>query len=216
MLAATNDTIDVTNEIMLNQIPEPSIHCYSIDTVLDDNQAAHYSTEFLNSIELSGIPQHDLHLKKGAVIFLMRNLRIEHQHCNGSRYIIQDVSAHLITAQRLSSSDPNDVLLIPQIPHLTKDTDFPFIMKRLQFPVKVAFAMTFNRAQGQSLAKCGILLPRSVWTHGQLYVAFSRCSDPQNVKVFVDQENFEDWDLPEGTFTHNVVYTEILHRDQEL
>ncbi|EJK47744.1 hypothetical protein THAOC_33518, partial [Thalassiosira oceanica] len=41
---------------------------------------------------------------------------------------------------------------------------------------------------GQSVDKCGILLPKNVWTHGQIYVAFSRCGNPNNVFVWANQE----------------------------
>ena len=37
---------------------------------------------------------------------------------------------------------------------------------------KIAFTLTINRAQEQSTSKCEILLPKSIWTHGQIYVAF--------------------------------------------
>jgi hypothetical protein len=78
----------------------------------------------------------------------------------GTRYIIVNITQCLITAKCLET---NEIILIPRIPSHTKNLAFE--MNRLQFPVKVAFAMTFNRAQGQSLRKCGILLPTSVWTH---------------------------------------------------
>ena len=41
----------------------------------------------------------------------------------------------------------------------------------------LAYYMIFNRAQGQSLEKCGLLLPQIVFTNGQLYVGLSRCGD---------------------------------------
>ena len=37
---------------------------------------------------------------------------------------------------------------------------------------KIDFTLTINRAQVQSASKCGILLPKSIWTHGRIYVAF--------------------------------------------
>ena len=210
ILCATNETVDKANEELLQKLSTPSAHCHSIDTVLDPDQAAAFQTEFLNSIEYSGLPQHHLHLKKGAVILLMRNLDVKNSHCNGSRYIIEDITRRLIIARRLDSNDDNDTILIPRIPSHTKDTELPFIMKRLQFPVKLAFVMTFNRAQGQSMKHCGILLPTSLWAHGQLYVGASRCSNKRNLKIWADQTEFLNMNLPPGYYTRNVVYTELF------
>jgi ATP-dependent DNA helicase PIF1 len=123
---------------------------------------------------MSGLPEHTLKLKVGAPILLMPNLDVKTGHCNGTRYVIHQMSKFVITAKCLNS---DKIVLVPRIPTFTKDTEYPFIMERLQFPVKLAFALTLDRAQGQSIEKCGILLPTSVWTHGQLYVALSRCSD---------------------------------------
>jgi ATP-dependent DNA helicase PIF1 len=48
-------------------------------------------------------------------------------------------------------------------------SDLPFSFKRLQFPVKVSFAITINKAQGQTFKYVGIDLRTECFSHGQLY-----------------------------------------------
>jgi len=60
-----------------------------------------------------------------------------------------------------------------------------------------------------------ILLPKNVWTHGQIYVAFSRCGNPNNIFVWAEQSQFtgEDCDLnldPNKKYVKNVVYREVI------
>ena len=52
-----------------------------------------------------------------------------------------------------------------------------------QFPVCLAFAMTINKAQGQSIKYVGIDLCTPVFSHGQLYVALSCCTSSDRIKV---------------------------------
>ena len=74
-----------------------------------------------------------------------------------------------------------------------------------------AFALKINRTQGQSAKKCGILLPKNVWTHGQIHVAFSRCGNPRNVFVWAEQSQLKDFDLdPSKRFVKNVVHREVV------
>ena len=80
----------------------------------------------------------------------------------------------------------------PKIPMRYGGKQFQYGLTRLQFPLKMAFALTMNLAQGQSATKCGILLPKSVWTQGQIYVAFSRCGNPNNNCVWAEQEQFTE------------------------
>ncbi|CAG9839206.1 unnamed protein product [Diabrotica balteata] len=47
-------------------------------------------------------------------------------------------------------------VLIPRIPMIP--TDMPFEFKRLQFPIRLAFAMTINKSQGQSFKVCSLNL----------------------------------------------------------
>jgi ATP-dependent DNA helicase PIF1 len=128
------------------------------------------------------------------------------------------MTKHLIKAIRLGGG-PNSEILIPRIPMISKDTDFPVPFKRLQFPVLGAYYLTLNRAQGQTLKCAGMYLPQSVFSHGHLYVGFSRCGDPDCVFVFADQKEFESLRHllpPNMTFTRNVVYREIFQHESLL
>ena len=58
-------------------------------------------------------------------------------------------------------------------------------MRRRQFPVKVAFAMTINKSQGQPFESVGIYLSKPVFGYGQLYVAISRAGIAANTKLFI-------------------------------
>ena len=58
--------------------------------------------------------------------------------------------------------------------------------RRRQFPVRVAFAMTVNKSQGQTFTgRVGLFLPEPVFDHGQFYVACSRTVSPDNMRVCV-------------------------------
>ena len=61
----------------------------------------------------------------------------------------------------------------------------PCTLQRKQFPVKLAFAMTINKSQGQTFEYVGVDLTEEVFSHGQLYVAFSRARRFSAVKVTI-------------------------------
>ena len=162
---------------------------YSIDTVEDIDDSTMFPTGFLNSLSLSGLPKHEPHLKMNSVVILLRNMDIKAGHCNGSRYMVKHIGQFRLVLHKLNAKqdDQNKVLILPRIPMRYGGRSFKFGITRLQFPLKFAFALTINRAQGQSAVKCGILLPKNVWTHGQIYVVFSRCENPNNMYFVAEQ-----------------------------
>ena len=85
----------------------------------------------------------------------------------------------------------------------------PFQMERLQFPVRKVCAITIDKSQGQEFDRVGIYLPKPVFSHGQLYVAFSRARSFSDVFVKVEETSTQGV-IGKVTVTQNVVYPEVL------
>jgi hypothetical protein len=197
ILSPKNISVNDINIQIQSLLPGDS-KCYkSIDTVTDSAQSVYYPTEFLNSLEPPGIPPHNLLLKIGSPIMLLRNLDPP-KLCNGTRLCIKSLLPHLIEATIMTGFGKGEDVFIPRIPLIP--TDLPFDFKRLQFPVRLAFAMSINKAQGQSLKVAGIHLEEPCFSHGQLYVACSRVGTPRNLYIF----------SPDNGRTRNIVYEKAL------
>jgi len=105
----------------------------------------------------------------------------------------------------LTGANIGEEVLVPRIALNTTDVKWPFTLQRRQFPVRICYAMTINKSQGQTLSKVGLYLKKPVFTHGQLYVAVSRCTSRSGIKVLIEND-----DGTCGSETRNVVYTEVL------
>ncbi|UYV81677.1 hypothetical protein LAZ67_20001950 [Cordylochernes scorpioides] len=150
ILAPKNTTLCAReiNNTILNSIPGESKIYRSIDTMVDPDESVSYPPEFLNSLELSGTPSHKIVLKVGVPVILIRNLDPP-RLCNGTRLCITQMGTNVLQARILTGSFRGEEVLIPRIPIIPND--LPFKFRRLEFPVMVAFAMTINKSQGQTL-----------------------------------------------------------------
>jgi len=100
-------------------------------------------------------------------------------------------------------------VFIPRLPlSPSDDISLPFKFKRKQFPVRLSFAMTINKSQGQTIPNVGIYLPEPVFSHGQLYVGLSRGVSRSTTRILAKPKN--DLDATRKS-TKNIVYRDVLN-----
>lgn len=89
------------------------------------------------------------------------------------------------------TSIKNPIRLILQCKLTVEVPQLLFKLTRQQYPLQLAYAMSINKAQGQSLSHIGVDLRAQVFAHSQLYVALSRTTNADNVSVLVSTDNKE-------------------------
>ncbi|XP_074346338.1 uncharacterized protein LOC141685112 [Apium graveolens] len=213
--------LDVGNGILPNvhpadiisdlEVPGKEHSYFSQDSLVDsegDNNdfGSAFPIEYLNSINMPCLPKHHLKIKEGCVIMLMRNLNQIMGLCNGTRMIVKRCLPNSVVCDILTGSQVGKTHIIPRIEMEPSDTQWPFEFKIVQFPVQLCYAMMINKSRGQSFHKVGLYLPRSVFTHGQLYVAVSRVTSPSGLHILIDSDC--------GGYTNvtaNVIFEEVFY-----
>ncbi|KAL4609927.1 hypothetical protein ACB092_08G015800 [Castanea dentata] len=184
ILAPRNEVVEDINDYMIDLINVDEETYLSADSICKAstnilNQDVMYPTEFLNSLKVPGIPNHKLRLK---------------------------LSKWVLEAQIILGSHVGDKVFIPRIVLSPSESKWPFVLKRRQFPVSVCFAMTINKSQGQSLKCVGLYLDKPVFCHGQLYVAVSRVTSRNGLRVLIAENDNDD-----HFHTKNIVYKKIFN-----
>ena len=215
ILCPRNDESLVVNDAVLDRLPGGEVVYASADDMADeeDNELADVTpVEFLNSITPSGMPPHRLRLKTGAVVMLLRNLGVERGLCNGTRLVVRQLGGTVIEAEVITGAAAGERVLLPRMTLQPSDTGLPFKFRRRQFPVRLGYALTINKAQGQTFDMVGVSLRRPVFAHGQLYVALSRVRRQAALRIKVVDTAQQGRLAAAGhiTYTQNVVYQELL------
>ncbi|XP_016178806.1 uncharacterized protein LOC107621286 [Arachis ipaensis] len=170
ILAPTVDNVEEINNYIVDLLP---------------GEEKNYLSAIRYVIRCSGLPNHSLKLKIGVPIILLRNIDPAGGLCNGTRPVVRDLGRNVIGADIVSGSNVGDKVFITRMNMIPSDTVIPFKFQRHQFPISLSFAMTINKSQGQTLSTVGLFLRRSVFCHGQLYVAVSRVRNRNGLKILV-------------------------------
>ncbi len=176
ILAPKNTNVDEINNVILESLSKESHTYLSANSLTLTEEGASvvagvsmdslYPVEFLNTLQFSGIANHELELKVGMPILLIRNLNQSIGLCNGTRLIIKRLGQCVIEAEIITRNNVGKRVFIPRIIMSPSGTDWPFVLRRRQFLVRVPFAITINKSQGQTFNNVGIYLPSPVYSHG--------------------------------------------------
>ena len=196
IICPTNSKVDAINNTIMSIFPG-DVKVYRSNDSMEENEHQ-YPIEFLNTLCPSGMRLHTLQLRKHSITMLDP----VKGYCNGTRYVIEHLHDHIIDATIACEPHAGKLIFIPRIAKIPSDNIFPFHMKRKQFSVRSAFAITSNKAQGQTLSHVGIYLKQGFFSHGQLYVAMSRVGSTDSLKIYSDH----------GVYTSNEVYKEVLRQ----
>ncbi|CAN0900839.1 ATP-dependent DNA helicase PIF1 [Linum grandiflorum] len=210
IVAPTNHDVTLINDYILTQLPGDTKVYLSADTLTTtgSNQTElemQYPTEFLNGLSFNGMPEHELHFKQYIIVMLLRNLNPAAGLCNGTRILITHLGNNVIRGLIVGGTFEGTVAIIPRIVLDYTDPNWPFTLKRRQYPLRPCYGMTINKSQGQTLDHIGVYLPTPVFSHGQLYVALSRVRSACGIHIAL-----EDSTAPAPETTRNIVYKEIF------
>ncbi|XP_071699128.1 uncharacterized protein [Rutidosis leptorrhynchoides] len=210
-----NETADAINEAILIRIEKESKTYTSYDSATPySNDGGQidllYPMEYLNSQNFPNLPPHQLTLKIGIPVILLRNLNIAGGLCNGTRMITTQLLSQHIEAKIITGTRIGQKVYLPRISLIYMDNVLPYVFKRVQFPIKVSYAMTINKSQDQSLNKIGVYLPKPIFGHGQLYVALSRATTPHGLKILIKKQEGRDHNV-----TKNINFNDECRMEHE-
>jgi ATP-dependent DNA helicase PIF1 len=209
ILSARNADVDEVNLHLIRLFPGQEEILLSADSVLHEDKAKidtthQYPMEYLCSLQPAGLPPGKLRLKRGCPIILMRNLAPRRGLCNGTRLIVANVGECVLKACIIGGEHDGELAFIPRLTlsASNSNTKFSFRLNQRQFPVRLAFSMSINKAQEQLVKFVGLDLCSPVFAHGQLYVALSRVTSPHSIHALLPSDSTNR--------TSNIVYPEVL------
>ena len=146
-LASTNVLVNSHNQRLLNLFPGEIIELRSSDAP-EGVGIESLAVEYLNTENPPQFPPHNLVVKVGAPVVLLRNLRSV-RVSNGQRGIVTAVSPN---RRIVTVCVDRRVVMLPRIDFMIPLSNYPGCsIRRRQFPLKLGFALTVHKSQGQTL-----------------------------------------------------------------
>lgn len=194
----TEEELEVLNQRVRTKVPQDLSHCVILTTtnhranVINEQRLESLNTEELNydavttgDFDISAYPTESrLRLKRGAQIILIKN-DPEKRWVNGT---IAEISA--VFPEHIEVLIGNDVYEVTRVTWEKIQYEYNEAEAKIeeevtgtfeQYPIKLAWAITIHKSQGQTFDNVIIDLGYGAFTHGQVYVALSRCRSLEGI-----------------------------------
>uniref|UniRef100_A0AC35TYK3 ATP-dependent DNA helicase n=1 Tax=Rhabditophanes sp. KR3021 TaxID=114890 RepID=A0AC35TYK3_9BILA len=195
IICGTNVKVNEYNKNIIDNYISGDASVYlSVDDFIEkDNIFGHTKNKdqlrYLHLQNPSGMPPHELKLKKGCIAMLLKNLCTSVGLCNGALLQVVNLGEEVLICRYVNGSRKDKIVLIPKTISRTPEADSTVVhFERVQFPVCLAYAMTVHKAQGGTFDKVGVDLTNEFFAHGQLYVALSRCTSADGLFIKLDTQ----------------------------
>merc|ERR1711884_775478 len=134
ILAATNKEVDMINDHIIKKLPGNAEVFASADELEHSEDLLRFNVEYLNTLTPNGFPTHNLILKAGQPLMLLRNLNARQGLCNGTRLIYERALDNKLLICKVAGTERT--VFIPRIILIPKSGEYPFGWQRRQFPVR--------------------------------------------------------------------------------
>lgn len=130
----------------------------------------------------------------GARVMLLQNIDLSSGLINGSRgtVISYEKTIEAISVKFDNQSPDEAPILITRKNSVDYQINEGKTIFMYMFPLKLSWAVTAHKSQGQTLEKAAIHIGENAFAHGSLYVALSRVKSLNNLMLF----GLEKW--PKG------------------
>jgi ATP-dependent DNA helicase PIF1 len=186
IMAPLNQTVDKRNLACLKRLPTPA-KTYRATNIPPNNLEKFpelFSPEYLWAYKQNGVPNSSLELKEGAIVMIVRNLISSIGLNNGTKAIVTELFQHFIEVETIPA-EPNEFPIKTFLPRIIFEvTTDEGVFHRRQFPIRLAYAATVNKAQSQTIKKVVYDIEEAdSFAHGQCHVAFSRVRKRDDILV---------------------------------
>ena len=223
ILAVTNECVDAWNTRLQRLNKNKEYRLVSHDTFADvDDPKGHLarllSEEVLNGYTNTQVPNHVLKLKKGDVCLIMRPMKA-YDLASNARVIIMGISENFKMVKVKTLDAHPRIVYVPRMRfnfHLRSKSSYT--MSRVQFPLRLCYAMSVNKSQGQSFDQVLLDATTPNFSHGHLYVALSRLREHDKIRVIVNDDMVFEYStlavegLQQAPMMVNVVYPSVIQR----
>jgi ATP-dependent exoDNAse (exonuclease V) alpha subunit len=179
--------VEIPNEgvIILTTINASAKRINDLKLNLLEAKVTEHIAEVAGHLEPSAFPTEEtLRLKKGAQIMLLRNDK-DKRWVNGTLGYIDSIDGEEITVNidgkvhAVAKETWNKIQYV--LNEETNTLDEKVVSSFTQFPLKLAWAITIHKSQGQTYNMVAIDMGYGAFAHGQTYVALSRCKTLEGI-----------------------------------